>query len=258
MAIKYREFQKTGKHGFYGPPELQKPSQRRRIGLPWARELGMFARPDDCLPWFKWVIVLMALGALGARAQTTPPVLPNKLWSPPNPAETRNWLIDRNWTPGGIPTNTDDVGIGQVGPAAAQITFEQAAVARNVTLGVTTEGGYTPGELDVTGGTLTVTPLAGTGSSVLQVLSGSTLQIIDGGFVNLGGLAVDNFGRINIGSDFSFGTLTAGRVDNEKTGTITGGLEFDSPTGGTVVNAGQISGRVFSGVTGTGILVTEG
>jgi autotransporter-associated beta strand protein len=218
----------------------------------------MFARPDDCLPWFKWVIVLMALGALGARAQTTPPVLPNKLWSPPNPAETRNWLIDRNWTPGGIPTNTDDVGIGQVGPAAAQITFEQAAVARNVTLGVTTEGGYTPGELDVAGGTLTVTPLAGTGSSVLQVLSGSTLQILDGGFVNLGGFAVDNFGHINIGPNGSFGTLTAGRVDNEKTGTITGGLEFDSPTGGTVVNAGQISGRVFSGVTGTGILVTEG
>jgi autotransporter-associated beta strand protein len=254
LAIKYRERQKTGKHGFYGPPELQKPAgDQWRIGLPWARKLG-----SSALPWFKWLIVLMTLGALDARTQTTPPILPNKIWSPPDPAETRNWLNAGNWTPNGIPINTDDVGIGQVGSAAAQITFQQAAVAGNVTLGVLTEAGYSPGELDVDGGTLTVAPLAGTGSSVLQVLSGSTLQILDGGLVNLGGFAIDNFGQINIGPNESFGTLIAGRVDNEKTGIISGGLEFDSVAGGTVVNAGQISGRVFSGVTGTGIVVTEG
>ncbi len=200
----------------------------------------------------------MTLGALGARAQTTPPILPTKIWSPPNPTETRNWLNAGNWTPNGIPTVADDVGIGQVGPGAAQITFEQAAVARNVTLGVLTGAVYSAGELDVDGGTLAVTPLAGTGNSVLQVLSGSTLQILDGGVVNLGAFAVDNFGQINIGSDGSFGTLVAGRVDNEKTGTISGGLEFVSAAGGAVVNAGQISGLVFSGVTGTGILVTDG
>jgi autotransporter-associated beta strand protein len=67
---------------------------------------------------------------------------------------------------------------------------------------------------------------------------------------------VDNFGLINIERDLeSPPSLVAGTVNNEKSGTITGGLEFSN--GGTVVNAGQISGLVNSGVS-PGILVTGG
>ena len=141
---------------------------------------------------------------------------------------------------------------------------EETATARTVTLGVVNKGSgaYSPGELDVVGGALEVGPTPQSGivaNPSLQVLSKSTLQIQDGGFVNLGTFVVENYGTIDIGTEGDGGTLTAGAVINRSSGVINGGLTFEAATGGTVINAGQISGLVFSGVTvGDGVLVFNG
>ncbi len=154
-----------------------------------------------------------------------------------------------------MPAAADDVGIGSGG--TAQIGEDEAAVARTVTLGVVNAGVYTPGQLEVIGGTLTITPPPGTLNPGLQVLSGSTLTIEGEGAVNLGTFTVENFGQINVGADGSGGTLNAGTVTNRNSGSINGGLTFEGA--GTVTNAGQISGLVFSGVTvGAGIQAFDG
>jgi hypothetical protein len=125
-----------------------------------------------------------------------------------------------------------------------QIPVETAALARTVTLGALTGGTYTPGELDVPGGILTITPPAGFANPALQVLSGSILSITAGGFVNVGTFAVDNFGTININQDGSGATLTAGTVHNENGGKINGTLTFTAA--GTVTNGGTITGILLS------------
>jgi hypothetical protein len=190
----------------------------------------------------------MALGAIRGGAQTTPSTIPNKTWA----LDTiSSWFNPENWNPGVVPTVADDVGIGSGG--TAQIAGEGAAVARTVTLGVVnSQGVYASGQLEVIGGTLTITPLPGTLTPGLQVLSGSTLTIAEESVVNLGTFTVENFGQINVGADLTGGTLNAGTVVNRNSGKISGGLTF--PEGGTVSNAGQISGLVFSGVTGPGIV----
>jgi autotransporter-associated beta strand protein len=199
------------------------------------------------------MVLLLVLGAANGLAQTTPSTPPTKLWAPA--VESNTWFDMGNWNPAGIPIATDDVGIGAGG--AAQILGEQLAVARTVTLGLN-QGVYSPGKLDVFGGALTITPPAGTTNPSLQVLSGSILQIQEGGVVNVG-TSLENYGTINIGTFGDGGTLTAGAVLNRSTGVIDGGLVFEAPTGGTVTNAGQISGLTFSGVSeGTAITVTDG
>jgi hypothetical protein len=199
------------------------------------------------------MVVVIVLGAANGRAQTTPSTPPTKTWAPDG---SNDWFgfEGGNWNPVGVPAPADDVGIGPGGPA---VIIGGEATAHTVTLGVVTEG-YSFGQLNVSEeGLLTITP-TGTANPGLQVLSESTLQI-QGGTVNLGTSTVDNFGLINIGTDGDGGTLTAGRVNNEETGTIEGGLTFGAATGGTVVNAGKISGLVFSGVTtGSGIVVFNG
>jgi autotransporter-associated beta strand protein len=208
------------------------------------------------------VVVALILGAAEVRAQTTPSTPPTKtaVVTSSFPVE---WSTAANWSPAGVPTAADDVGIGLGG--TVQID-EEDAVARTVTLGVlSVHGAYSPGVLDVFGDeTLTITPPTGTENPGLQVLLGSTLQIEDGATVNLGAFAVDNFGTINIApeqGEANPGILVAGTVKNETSGIITGGLSFAN--GGTVVNAGQISGAsgfIDSGptVTTPGILVTGG
>jgi hypothetical protein len=138
-----------------------------------------------------------------------------------------------------------------------QIAADITAVARTVTLGVLTGTTYTPGALDVTADALAITPPTGFANPALQVLLGSNLTITGGGSVNVGTFTVDNFGTINVNTDDSGATLTAGNVHNESGGTINGGLTF--ATGGTVTNAGQVSGLIFSGATvGNGITVNGG
>jgi hypothetical protein len=203
------------------------------------------------------MVFLLALGVANGVAQTTPTTPPTKIFVAD---DTNSWFDAGNWSQGTIPVATDDVGIGAGGPA--QITAGQAgagqAAARTVTLGLLNEG-YSPGELDVFGGELTITPPVGTTNPGLQILSGSTLQIQNGATVNLGTALVENYGIINIGTFEEGGTLTAGTVLNRSTGVINGGLEFDVVTGGTVTNAGQISGLTFSGISeGAAILVTAG
>jgi hypothetical protein len=197
------------------------------------------------------IIFVMALGAASGIAQMTPSTPPTKTWAPD---DTNNWLNPGNWTPVGVPAPTDDVGIAGIGEGAAQLTLGQAANAQTVTLGVVTEG-YTPGELDVTGAILNITPPTVTPNPGLQVLSGSTLQITGGGVVNVGLFTVDNFGTINIGADGTGGGLLAGTFINHPTGVIAGGVLLEALSGGTVDNAGQISGLAEEG---DGIVVTSG
>ncbi len=202
------------------------------------------------------MVFLLALGVANGLAQTIPSTTPTKIFVTDN---SNSWFAAQNWNPAGVPTATDDVGIGAGGPA--QITLaEQAAVARTVTVGVLNQGGvYSPGELDVFNETLNVTGAAGITHPSMQVLSGSTLQIQDFATVNLGTSVIENYGTINIGTFDEGGTLTAGAVINRSTGVINGGLTITAPSGGTVTNAGQISGLIFSGVSeGAGITVTEG
>jgi autotransporter-associated beta strand protein len=195
------------------------------------------------------VIFALIAGAAEVRAQTTPSTLPTKTAVVTFFPE--DWFTATNWNPAVVPATTDDVGIGL--GVTMQITTAPAA-ARTVTLGALSgSGAYSSGELDVVD-ELTIAPPAGTGNPGLQVLKGSTLQIEDGGTVNLGAFAVDNFGLINIVTD-SGAMLVAGTVKNEITGTITGGLSFSE--GGTVVNAGQISGLI-SGFIDSGVTVTPG
>jgi hypothetical protein len=203
--------------------------------------------------WLKWTAALVtALGAVKGGAQTTPSTIPNQTWAS---NATSSWFTAENWNPGVVPTTANDVGVGSGG--TAQIAEEGAAVARTVTLGVVNAGVYAPGQLEVIGGTLTITPPPGTLNPGLQVLSGSTLTIEEEGAVNLGTFTVENFGQINIGADGSGGTLNAGTVTNRNSGSISGGLTL--PGDATVANAGQISGLVFSGVTfGAGILAFDG
>jgi fibronectin-binding autotransporter adhesin len=199
------------------------------------------------------MVFLLALGVANGLAQTTPSTPPNKIFVAD---DSNSWFATGNWNPLGIPTATDNVGIGAGGPA--QIGGEQAAGARTVTLGVLNqEGVYSPGELDVFGGELTITPAAGITNPGLQVLSGSTLQIQDFGDVVTP--VVENYGTINIGTFGDGGTLTAAAVLNRSTGVIDGGLNITAPSGGTVNNAGQISGLTFSGISeSAGISVTDG
>jgi hypothetical protein len=201
--------------------------------------------------WLKWIAAfLTALGPLEGGAQTTPSTIPNKTWAS---EVTSDWSTAENWNPNGMPTAADDVGIGTRSTALIE---DQVAVARTVTLGVVNDGTYTPGQLEVIDETLTITPPTGTLNPGLQVLAGSTLTI-EGGAVNLGTFTVENFGQINVGADESGGTLNAGTVINRNGGSINGGLTFEG--GGTVANAGQISGLVFSGVTvGAGIVAFDG
>jgi len=203
--------------------------------------------------------LLLALGMANSRAQTIPSTPPNTVWVG---TPGSSWFDAGNWNTDAVPTTTDDVGIGLGGPA--EIVGEETATARTVTLGVVNKGSgaYSPGELDVVGGALEVGPTPQSGivaNPSLQVLSKSTLQIQDGGFVNLGTFVVENYGTIDIGTEGDGGTLTAGAVINRSSGVINGGLTFEAATGGTVINAGQISGLVFSGVTvGDGVLVFNG
>jgi autotransporter-associated beta strand protein len=200
------------------------------------------------------MLFLLVLGLLNGRAQMTPSTPPNKVWAPRGGSE--DWFSPTNWTPVVAPTITDDVGIGGGGPAQINPTGDDGpAVARTVTLGVNSNGLYSAGELDVAA-TLNITPGAGIDSDGLQVLLRSSLQIEEGGTVNLGTSVVENYGTINIQVD---STLTAGAVLNRSTGVITGGLAFIAPSGGTVTNAGEISGLTFSGASeNAGISVTDG
>ena len=202
--------------------------------------------------WLKWTAALVtALGPLKSGAQTTPSTIPNKTWAS---EVVSSWFTAANWNPNGVPAAADDVGIGSGSTALIE---DEVAVARTVTLGVVNGGTYTPGQLEVIGETLTITPPTGTLNPGLQVLSESTLTIGGEGAVNLGTFTVENFGQINVGADGSGGTLNAGTVTNRNSGSINGGLTFEGA--GTVTNAGQISGLVFSGVTvGAGIQAFDG
>src|ERR1700760_3312058 len=123
--------------------------------------------------WLKFAAAFVtALGAINGGAQTTPSTIPNKTWASD---ATSSWFTAGNWNPGIVPTMADDVGVGSGG--TAQITEEGAAVARTVTLGVVNAGVYAPGQLEVLGGTLTITPPPGTLNPGLQILSGSVLTI---------------------------------------------------------------------------------
>ena len=235
------------------------------VRLHWATRGRSHLRRDDktsaarhrlglSCEWLKFAAAFVtALGAVKGVAQTTPSTIPNKTWASD---ATSSWFTAENWNPGVVPTPADDVGVGSGG--IAQIAGEGAAVARTVTLGVVNAGMYAPGQLEVLGGTLTITPPPGTLNPGLQILSGSVLTIEEQGVVNLGTFTVENFGQINIGAVESQGTLNAGTVINRNSGEISGGLTLP-PGGGTVANAGQISGLVFSGVTfGSGILAFNG
>jgi hypothetical protein len=202
--------------------------------------------------WLAWTAAFItALAPVKGGAQTTPSTIPNKTWAS---EVISSWFTGENWNPNGVPGAADDVGVGSRSTALIE---DEAAVARTVTLGVVNDGAYTPGQLEVIGATLTITPPTGTLNPGLQVLAGSTLTIGGEGAVNLGTFTVENFGQINVGADGSGGTLNAGTVINRNGGTINGGLTFEG--GGTVTNAGQISGLVFSGVTvGTGIVAFDG
>jgi hypothetical protein len=222
----------------------------RLIGSTRAKgDLAEAVRPALSLKWLAWTSVLIAaLGAVRGNAQTTPSTPPTNRWVS---AEPSSWFNAENWSRVAVPSDADDVGIGSVETAEIPAN-DTPATARTVTLGVVIEGTYSRGELDVIEGTLNITPLIGTVNPGLQVLAGSTLTIGEGGTVKLGAFTVENFGQINVGADESGGTLIAGTVINHTTGDINGGLTF--PEGGTVENAGHISGLIFSGVTGPGMI----
>jgi hypothetical protein len=105
------------------------------------------------------VIIALIEGAVEARAQTTPSTLPTK--TAVTSFRTADWFTAANWSPAGVPANTDDVGIG----LRVTMQIETApAVARTVTLGaVSGSGAYSPGELDVSEETLTIQPPTGNG-----------------------------------------------------------------------------------------------
>jgi autotransporter-associated beta strand protein len=193
------------------------------------------------IEWLPWTILfLLGLGAASGDAQMTPSTPPTNVWAP---EESNDWFLPGNWSAGEVPTPADDVGIGAGGPAVIG-GDEDAATAHTVTLGVVTEG-YAAGELDVTGGTLNITPTAGTVNPGLQILSGSTLDISEEGTVNVGAFTVDNFGTIDLGAE-EFEGLNAGTIRNENTGLIEGvGLTFGGAV--TVVNAGVISSQTLGG-----------
>ena len=132
----------------------------------------------------KFIFVFLAgLEAISSRAQMTPATPPTITSVPSGIAF--DWFSATNWNPGRVPATTDDVGIGSSG--IGQIIGQQA-VARTVTLGVAASGAtpYSPGELQVSGsnGVLNITP-PGTTNPGLQLLSGSTLQVLNGGVVNV-------------------------------------------------------------------------
>jgi fibronectin-binding autotransporter adhesin len=199
-------------------------------------------------------VFLAVLEAVSSRAQMIPATLPTITSAPSGILFNR--FTATNWNPGRVPTTTDDVGIGSSG--IGQIIGQQT-VARTVTLGVAASGTtpYSPGELQVSGsgGVLNISP-PGTTNPGLQLLSGSTLQVMNGGVVNinLSGSAIDNFGTINIGTGEAGGTINATTIRNENGGNIDFNLTDTTTLSANIITQVSAAGTITKEGSGTAVL----
>jgi hypothetical protein len=170
-------------------------------------------------------------------------VAQTKTWVGGNAGGVTNWNIAANWSPSGVPTNTDDVVIN-IGTNDPIISSGVNAVAKSVSLTVLNSG------LTVnSGASLTVSSSAG-----------STISVALGTLTNNGTLSSTNTSSVlNLGVDEAISLINTGKVNNSGTMTLNGGVNvgifvstgnFTNLSGGNVTSNGSYVLRMGSANSG--------